>query len=305
MKPILLIMAAGMGSRYGGLKQIDKIDEEGNKILDFSVYDAKQAGFGKVIFIIKKENEEDFREALGDRIGAAIPVEYAFQELSDLPEGFKVPEGRVKPWGTAQAVLAARKMIDAPFTVINADDFYGREAFLRISKFLSSYGERPDTEYAMVSFVLRNTLTENGYVSRGVCSVDEEGFLKTVTERTRIEKRGEKAAYSEDNGETWTDLTGDESVSMNFWGFSPSFIPELSGYFKSFMEGLGNAPDPLKAECYLPAAVDSLIKEGKAKVKVLNSPEKWFGVTYKEDRPMVTGSIKKLKESGVYPERLW
>ncbi len=304
-KPILLIMAAGMGSRYGGLKQLDKIDEEGNKIIDFSVYDAAETGFGKVIFIIKKENDQEFREAVGDRVSKVIPVEYVYQDLNDLPEGGAVPEGRVKPWGTAQAVLSAADALDAPFAVINADDFYGREAYRKIADFLNGYGERPETEYAMVSFILKNTLTENGYVSRGICDVDDSAFLKRVTERTRIIGTKKGAAYSEDEGKTWTDLTGDEQVSMNFWGFHPAFLPELKTAFSDFIRDLGKGNDPLKAECYLPQVVDSLIKEGKASVRVLKSSEKWFGVTYKEDRPFVTGSVKKLKDQGVYPERLW
>ncbi len=304
-KPILLIMAAGMGSRYGGLKQLDKVDSEGNKIIDFSIYDAKRAGFGKVIFIIKKENENDFKEAVGDRIENSIPVEYVYQDLKNIPEGAEVPEGRVKPWGTAHAVLSAKEALDASFAVINADDFYGREAFKKICEFLTDHPEPENTEYAMVSFILRNTLTDNGYVSRGICSLDQAGFLQDVTERTRIVRNGEGAAYSEDEGETWIPLRGDESVSMNIWGFSLSFIPELEKAFSAFMEGLKETPDPLKAECYLPKVVDDLIKENKASVQVLNSSEKWFGVTYKEDRPFVMESIKGLKDKGIYPERLW
>ena len=304
-KPILLIMAAGMGSRFGGLKQIEKIDDAGNKIIDFSIYDAWKAGFGKAVFVIKKENEADFREAVGDRVSAHIPVEYAFQRLDDIPEGFSVPPERKKPWGTAQAVLTAKDLLDAPFAVINADDFYGREAFVRIHDFLESQAGKEPFNYAMVSFILKNTLTDNGYVSRGICSVDENGYLSTVTERTRIERDGENARYSEDGGSTWIPLSGEEPVSMNFWGFTPSFLPELSKAFRGFLAGLETEGDPLKAECYLPAVVDSLIKEGKARVSVLSSSDRWFGVTYREDREMVVRSIEELKNKGVYPERLW
>ena len=303
MKPALIIMAAGMGSRYGGLKQIDTVDDAGDKIVDFSVYDAMKAGFGKVVFVIKKENEADFREALGDRISNHIEVDYAFQDLSDIPEGFTVPGGRVKPWGTAQAVLSAAEKVRTPFAVINADDFYGREAFTKIHDFLvNGNGEN---EYAMVSFILRNTLTENGYVSRGICSVDEEGFLKSVTERTHIEADGEKARYTLDGGESWIPLSGDEAVSMNIWGFSPSFMEELRNAFRDFLSELPKAEDPLKAECYLPGVVDKMLKEGRARVRVLSSSDRWFGVTYKEDKENVKRSITDLKNKGIYPERLW
>ena len=304
-KPTLVIMAAGMGSRYGGLKQIDPVDSEGNKIVDFSIYDALRAGFGKVIFIIKEENREAFKEAIVDRINGKIDVELAFQKLDDIPEGVKIPEGREKPWGTAQAVLAARDLIDGPFAVINADDFYGREAFEKMHDFLVETEDDELYRYSMVGFVLRNTLTENGYVSRGICNVTEDGFLAGVTERTHIEKAGDAAKYTEDDGATYVDLTGDESVSMNFWGFGKSFIPELSKAFEEFMRNIDKATNPLKAECYLPAVVDSLIKDGKASAKVLKSNDKWFGVTYKEDKANVMASIAKLKEEGVYPEKLW
>ena len=303
MKPALIIMAAGMGSRYGGLKQIDTVDDAGDKIVDFSVFDAMKAGFGKVVFVIKKENEADFREALGDRISNHIEVDYAFQDLSDIPDGFTVPGGRVKPWGTAQAVLSAAEKVRTPFAVINADDFYGREAFTKIHDFLvNGNGEN---EYAMVSFILRNTLTENGYVSRGICSVDEEGFLKSVTERTHIEADGEKARYTLDGGESWIPLSGDEAVSMNIWGFSPSFMEELRNAFRDFLSELPKAEDPLKAECYLPGVVDKMLKEGRARVRVLSSSDRWFGVTYKEDKENVKRSITDLKNKGIYPERLW
>ena len=305
IKPTLVVMAAGMGSRYGGLKQIDPVDKEGHKIIDYSIYDAWKAGFGKVIFIIKKENEADFREAVGEEISKKIPVEYAFQSLDDIPEGTEIPEGRKKPWGTAQAVLAARDILDTPFAVINADDFYGREAFVKMCDFLKSHEDDDRYRYGMVGFILKNTLTENGYVSRGICSVDEDGFLTGVTERTHIERDGEAAKYTEDDGKTYVKLTGEEPVSMNFWGFSLSILSELSRYFEEFMKDLDKKADPLKAECYLPVVVDSLIKEGKATTEVLTSGDRWFGVTYKEDKPVVMSSIQELKDRGIYPERLF
>ena len=303
--PVLVIMAAGMGSRYGGLKQIDPVDDQGNKIIDFSIYDAIRAGFKKVIFVIKKENEQDFRSCIGDMVKGHVEVEYAFQELSDIPAGQSIPEGRVKPWGTAHAVLSARKLINGPFAVINADDFYGREAFVKMCDFLKSHEDDDRYRYGMVGFILKNTLTENGYVSRGICSVDEDGFLTGVTERTHIERDGEAAKYTEDDGKTYVKLTGEEPVSMNFWGFSLSILSELSRYFEEFMKDLDKKADPLKAECYLPVVVDSLIKEGKATTEVLTSGDRWFGVTYKEDKPVVMSSIQELKDRGIYPERLF
>ena len=305
VKPTLVVMAAGMGSRYGGLKQIDPVDGEGHKIIDYSIYDAWKAGFGKVIFIIKKENEADFRDAIGEEIPKKIPVEYAFHSLDDVPEGIKIPEGRKKPWGTAQAVLAARDILDTPFAVINADDFYGREAYIKMCDFLKTHEDDDKYRYGMVGFILKNTLTENGYVSRGICSVDEKGYLTGVTERTHIERDGEAAKYTEDEGKTYVKLTGEEAVSMNFWGFSLSMISELSHYFEEFMKDLEGNADPLKAECYLPVVVDSLIKEGKATTEVLTSGDRWFGVTYKEDKPVVMSSIQELKDRGIYPERLF
>ena len=276
--PALVIMAAGMGSRYGGLKQIDPVDEQGNKIIDFSIYDAIRAGFKKVVFIIKKENEHDFRTLIGDKVKDRIGVEYVFQELTDIPEGAKVPEGRVKPWGTAHAVLSCRNVINGPFAVINADDFYGREAFKLIYDFLSGTCDDDKYRYAMVGYELKNTLTENGYVSRGVCSTDADGFLTDIVERTHIEKRGDGAAFTED-GEHYEDITPDSIVSMNLWGFSRSFIDEAVKSFERFFKETvpGN---PLKAECYLPGVVDELLKAGKASVKVLKSSDRWFGVTY-------------------------
>ena len=301
--PTLVIMAAGMGSRYGGLKQIDPVDNYGNKIIDFSIYDAVRAGFKKVIFIIKKENLQDFKTCIGDIVKDHIEVEYVFQELTNIPEGFSVPEGRVKPWGTAHAVLSCIDSVDGPFAVINADDFYGKEAFAKIHDYLTSTKDDEKYRYAMVGYKLINTLTENGSVSRGVCSTDENGYLSDIEEKTKIIKTETGAAYT-DNDTDYVDIAGDTIVSMNMWGFSKSFLGELKNAFKKFMENdvEGN---PLKAECYLPFVVDDLIKADKATVKVLTSSDKWFGVTYKEDKPFVVESIQGLKDKGVYPEKLW
>ncbi len=302
-KPVLVIMAAGMGSRYGGLKQIDPVDEQGNKIIDFSIYDAIRAGFKKVIFIIKKENEQDFRTCIGDVVKGHIEVEYVFQELSDIPEGAVIPEGRIKPWGTAHAVLSCRKVIEGPFAVINADDFYGREAFRVIYDYLANNRDDDKYRYGMVGYELRNTLTENGYVSRGVCSTDADGYLTDIVERTHIEKDGEGAKFTEDDGATYTAIDPESIVSMNMWGFTKGFIDETDKSFRRFFSETvpGN---PLKAECYLPGVVDELLKADKATVKVLKSTDRWFGVTYKEDKPFVMESIKALKEKGEYPESL-
>ncbi|HCM92638.1 MAG TPA: nucleotidyltransferase [Lachnospiraceae bacterium] len=303
-KPILIIMAAGMGSRYGGLKQIDPVDEHGNKIIDFSIYDAIRAGFDKVVFVIKKENEKDFRASIGDIVKDHIEVEYAFQELTDIPEGCSIPNGRVKPWGTAHAVLSARKEVNGPFAVINADDFYGREAFRVIYDYLAGNKDDDKYRYAMVGYELKNTLTENGYVSRGVCSTDKDGFLTDIVERIRIEKDADGARFSEDGGKSFEPIDENSIVSMNMWGFSRSFIDEAGRSFTEFFNDTVPA-DPLKAECYLPGVVDELLKAGKATVKVLRSSDRWFGVTYKEDKPFVVESIKALKGKGEYPDRLW
>ena len=305
MKPILVIMAAGMGSRYGGLKQIDPVDEEGDKIIDFSLYDARRAGFEKAVFIIKKENEEIFRECISARVEGFMEVEYAYQQLDDIPQGFTVPEGRVKPWGTAHAVYAARNAVKgAPFAVINADDYYGVEAFAKLYDFLSTHEDDEKYRYAMVGYRLGNTLTENGSVSRGCCSSNDEGYLTDIVERTKIIKTEDGAAFSEDGGETFTPISPDTIVSMNLWGFTPSILKELEGALEGFFrEKLPTNPE--KAECYLPMEVDRLLKEGKATVNVLSSSDKWFGVTYKEDKPYVEASIRALKEKGVYPKNLW
>ena len=303
-KPVLVIMAAGMGSRYGGLKQIDPVDEQGHIIMDFSIFDAKRAGFEKVVFIIKKENEADFKEAIGNRVEKVMQVEYVFQDLHNIPEGFEVPEGRVKPWGTAHAVLSAIDVIDGPFAVINADDYYGKDAFQKIFDYLSTHEDDDKYRYTMVGYKLGNTLTENGYVSRGVCCTNEAGELVSVTERTHIEKTEQGAAFTEDGGETWTEISTDSIVSMNMWGFSASFLKEIKDGFAAFLEE-GLKTNPMKCEFYLPTVVTNLLQAEKATVTVLASVDKWYGITYKEDKPQVVAAIKALKDSGLYPQQLW
>ena len=301
-EPVLVIMAAGMGSRYGGLKQIDPVDEHGNLIIDFSIYDALKAGFKKVVFIIKHEIEADFREVIADRISAYVDTEYVYQEVDALPAGFSVPEGRVKPWGTAHAVLCCKGVVDAPFAVINADDYYGSHAFQMIYDYLCQARDDEKYRYAMVGYILENTLTENGHVARGVCTT-EDGFLTDIHERTRIEKRPGGPAYTED-GETWVDIPQGSIVSMNLWGFSESILGELEQRFAGFLEE--NLPaNPVKCEYFLPSVVDSLLKEGKATVRVLPSQDKWYGVTYRPDHEIVVEAVKQFKRDGLYPEILW
>ena len=303
-KPVLIIMAAGMGSRYGGLKQIDPVDQDGHIIMDFSIYDAVKAGFEKVIFIIKKENEQDFRETIGDRMAQRIEVEYVFQDIAALPEGFTVPEGRVKPWGTAHAVLSCLSVVDGPFAVINADDYYGQQAFQMIYDYLASHEDTDRYQYTMVGYLLENTLTENGHVALGVCGTNADGKLTEITERVRIEKRADGPAYTEDDGATWTPLAGDTVVSMNMWGFTNSMLPEIRDRFAAFLsENLSK--NPLKCEYFLPFVVDELIREDKAEVTVLKSKDRWYGVTYREDKPVVVAAIQSLKDQGLYPQKLW
>lgn len=303
-KPVLVIMAAGMGSRYGGLKQIDPVDEQGHIIIDFSIYDAKLAGFEKVIFIIKKEDEKDFREAIGERIEKVMDVAYVYQDLNNIPEGYNVPKERVKPWGTAHAVLSCKNEIDGPFAVINADDYYGRGAFQKIYDYLVTHQDDEKYRYAMVGYQLENTLTENGHVARGICEIDKDGELLRVTERTRIEKSGDGAAYTEDEGATWVSLPERTIVSMNMWGFTAGFLKEIENGFETFLQK-GLQENPLKCEYFLPAVVSNLLDEDRAAVKVLTTEDKWYGVTYKEDKPVVEQAIKNLKKSGLYPENLW
>ncbi len=303
-KPVLVIMAAGMGSRYGGLKQIDPVDQEGHIIMDFSMYDARRAGFEKVIFIIKKEIEEDFKQSVGNRMSGIMEVEYAYQDLHNIPGGFAVPEGRVKPWGTAHAVLSAIDLIDGPFAVINADDYYGKEAFQKIYDYLSTHEDDEKYRYTMVGYQLGNTVTDNGHVARGLCEMNSAGELTGIQERTRIEKRDGGIAYSEDDGATWVSVPADTTVSMNMWGFTRSILDEIRAGFPAFLEE-GLQTNPLKCEYFLPSVVSELIGEGKAAVSVLHSADKWYGVTYKEDKPVVMAAIQKLKDEGVYPQHLW
>ena len=300
-KPVLVIMAAGLGSRYGGSKQIDPVDDQGHILMDFSLYDARRAGFEKVIFIIREEHKEVFDQMIGKRIADRMEAVYAFQELSDIPEGFEVPEGRSKPWGTGHAVLCAASQIDGPFAVINADDYYGREAFSLIFDYLTTHQDDDKYRYAMVGYQLGNTLSDTGHVARGVCKVDSEGYLQEITERTRIIRKGNGAAWSEDDGATWHEIDPMTPVSMNLWGFSEGFLQELRKGFPQFLND--NLPvNPLKCEYFLPSAVDRLLRENKATVKVLRTSEKWFGMTYKEDREQVIRMIQNSKEKGIYPE---
>ena len=302
-KPVLVVMAAGMGSRYGGLKQIDPVDKEGHIIMDFSIYDAVQAGFQKVVFIIKKENEADFRSAIGDRLSNQLEVSYVFQDLHNIPEGYEVPEGRVKPWGTGHAVLSCINEIDGPFVVINADDYYGSHAFKMAYDFLTENEDTADTyRYMMVGYKLENTLTENGHVARGVCVTDEEGHLLKINERTHIEKHDGGTAYTEDDGKTWTMLPEGSTVSMNMWGFTPDYFKYSEEYFVKFLKE--NA-DNIKAEYFIPLLVNDLIQTGKASVTVLDTPSKWFGVTYAADRQSVVDKIHALIAAGEYPEKLF
>ena len=295
--PTLLVMAAGMGSRYGGLKQIEAVGPSGETIIDYSIYDALRAGFGKLVFIIRKDIEEPFKEVVGSRFENRIAVEYVFQELDKLPAGFTVPAGRTKPWGTTQAILMAADAIHEPFAVINADDFYGAESYQVQAQHLTAGGD----DYAMVGFVLRNTLSDFGTVTRGVCQVSDEGYLKGIVEMTGIGREGEKAKSTDGDGKV-TMLTGNEPVSMNYWGFTPRIFGQLDGYFRKFLEEHGS---DTKAECYIPSTVNDILVTGQGKVKVLRSNDPWFGVTYREDRAQVVDSIKRLVEKGVYPERLW
>ena len=304
-KPVLVVLAAGMGSRYGGLKQMDSVAGHGQSIIDYSIYDARRAGFEKVIFVIKRALEEDFRRLVGDRIARGIQVEYAFQELDDLPAGYAVPAGRKKPWGTTHAVLAARDLIHGPFAVINSDDYYGPEAFRLIYDFLSTQDEAAVPQrYAMVSYLLGNTVTDNGSVARGVCRVGEDGLLREVVEHTRIEKDGSDARSTLDGGETWVPLPGSTPVSMNFWGFQRSFVDEGEARFPEFLDRI-LAENPEKGEFYLPLLVSRLIGEGKAQVRVLPSEDKWYGVTYREDKPGVVAALADMTARGLYPENLW
>ena len=303
-KPVLAIMAAGMGSRYGGLKQIDPVDEAGHIIMDFSLYDAREAGFESVVFIIKKENEAAFRAAIGDRLSKYFHISYAFQDVQDLPDGYSVPEGRTKPWGTAHAILSAAPYIDGPFAVINADDYYGKQAFQLVYDFLSQHEDDDHYRYMMVGYHVGNTVTENGHVARGVCVKDANNMLVSVQEHTHIAQRNGGIAYTEDDGATWVDLPEETIVSMNMWGFSASILREIEQRFPAFLDE-ALEKNPLKGEFFLPNVVSDLIAEDKATVSVLTTPDQWFGVTYKEDKPHVEAAIARMVREGLYPVPLW
>jgi UTP-glucose-1-phosphate uridylyltransferase len=296
-KPTLIVMAAGMGSRYGGLKQIDSVGPNGETIIDYSVYDALRAGFGKLVFVIRQDIEAQFKEIIGARFEERIAVEYVFQELHKLPPGFSVPPGRTKPWGTTHAILMAADIIREPFAVINADDFYGAGGYRLLAHHLASGS--PD--YAMVGFVLRNTLSDFGSVARGVCQVDSEQFLQSVVELTSIEREGNAAKNTDAAGQILR-LTGDEAVSMNMWGFTPALFPQLRTRFEAFMKKCGGE---LKSESYIPSVVNDLVLAGQARVKMLRTNDSWFGVTYSEDRPRVVDRIRQLIAQGDYPVSLW
>ena len=297
--PELVILAAGMGSRYGGLKQIDKIDDYGHIIIDYSIYDAIKAGFRDITFIIKKEIEKDFREVMDAHLaGKNVNVKYVYQELFKLPEGYSIPEGRVKPWGTAHAIACCKGIVEGPFAVINADDYYGAHAFEKIYDFLKNTNEDDKYHFAMVGYRLKNTVTEKGSVARGVCSSDENGMLTGIVERTKISTKDGRIYYTEDDVDT--DLDPDVLVSMNLWGFTPSYLKECEARFPKFLdENLEKNPE--KCEFFLPSVVSELISEGKADVRVLDNCDKWYGVTYKEDKEDVVNAFKALKAEGVYP----
>nr|WP_319399236.1 sugar phosphate nucleotidyltransferase [uncultured Carboxylicivirga sp.] len=298
MKPTLLILAAGMGSRYGGLKQMDELGPHGESIIDYSVYDAIQSGFDKVVFVIREDFADVFKERFEPRLAGKIKTEYVYQDLKDLPEGFSVPEGREKPWGTGHAILMAKEVINEPFAIINADDFYGREAYKQVFDFVAE--SKVENEYAMVGYKLNNTLSEHGTVSRGVCETNSEGNLVNIVERTKIGYEGEKIFFYEEDSKT--ELTGTEAVSMNFWAFKPNYFQKLEDAFLDFLKEKGQE---MKSEFYFNAVVDQLIKKEEASTKVIRTDSKWFGVTYKEDKPLVQKKIDELISDGIYPAKLW
>ena len=304
-KPVLVVMAAGMGSRYGGLKQIDPVGSHGEAILDYSLYDAHEAGFETAVIIIKKAIEKDFMDTVGARLKSCpMEIRYAYQELDHLPEGFSVPEGRTKPWGTSHAILCAMDAVDgAPFAVVNSDDYYGKSAYKTIYQYLCQAEDSEKYDYCMVGYHLENTVTDNGSVARGVCTFDENNYLVSVVERTRIERHNGGIAFTED-GENWTELPGSTLVSMNMWGFTSSFLPEVEKTFPDFLTNLV-PKNPAKAEFFLPASVSRLLENGKATVKVLSSPDKWYGVTYAADKAQVMEAIARMTRDGMYPDGLW
>ena len=303
MKPTLLLLAAGMGSRYGGLKQLDGLGPNGETIMDYSIYDAIKAGFGKIVFVIRKDFEQDFRDKVLSKYEGHVPVELCFQSLDALPEGFTCPEGRVKPWGTNHAVLMAKDVIKEPFCVINCDDFYNRDAFMVIGKFLSELPEGSTNRYAMVGFRVGNTLSDNGTVARGICSKDADGCLTTVVERTEIMRVDGPVCYKDEEGK-WVAVKDNTPVSMNMWGFTPDYFAHSEEYFKGFLADPANMANP-KAEFFIPLMVNKLINDGTATVKVLDTTSKWFGVTYAADRQSVVDKIQSLINEGVYPDKLW
>lgn len=304
MKPTLFLLAAGMGSRYGGLKQLDPLGPNGESIMDYSIYDAIQAGFGKIVWVIRRDFEEQFRTQILSKYQGHVPCELCFQALDDLPEGFTVPEGRVKPWGTNHAVLMGKDVIKEPFCVINCDDFYNRDAYMAIGKFLSDLPEGSKGKYAMVGFRVGNTLSENGSVARGVCETDANGNLSGIVERTELERHNGVISYKDANGE-WIPVGGENvPVSMNMWGFTPDYFEYSQDYFKRFLADPKNQTN-LKAEFFIPLMIDELINNGTATVKVLDTTSKWFGVTYAEDRPGTVARIKELVDNGTYPSPLF
>ena len=305
-KPILVVMAAGMGSRYGGLKQIDPVGSQGEAILDYSLFDAHEAGFETAVIIIKEAIKKDFMDTVGARLlKAPMEIRYAYQELDKLPQGYTVPEGRTKPWGTCHAVVCARETIgSAPFAVINADDYYGKAAFREIYNYLSAHGDDDKYRYCMVGYELGKTVTDNGSVARGVCQVNEQGYLESVVERTKIEKCEGGIRFTEDDGKTWTPLGEKTTVSMNMWGFTPSFAAESQARFPAFLDK-ALAENPMKGEYFLPSTVSALLAEDKATVKMLYSPDKWYGVTYAADKPVVVEALSTLTAQGLYPDGLW
>ncbi|HHT30362.1 nucleotidyltransferase [Petrimonas mucosa] len=300
MKPTLFVLAAGMGSRYGGLKQLDGVGPSGETIMDYSIYDAVHAGFGKLVFVIRKTFEEDFREKIVRKYEKLIPVELVFQELDALPEGFTVPEGRVKPWGTNHAVMMGRDVIREPFAVINADDFYGRESYAILADYLKGLSNS-ENSYCMVGYRVGNTLSESGTVARGVCETDESGNLTGVVERTQVKRIDGAVCYCDEDGK-WVAIDDNTPVSMNMWGFTPDYFNHSDNYFVQFLkENAGN----IKAEYFIPLLVNHLIVNGVSKVKVLDTPSRWFGVTYAEDRPGVVDKLQQLVNQGTYPSPLW
>ena len=300
MQTTLLVLAAGIGSRYGGLKQIDPVGPNGEVIIDYSIHDAIRAGFSKVVFVIRKDIEEEFRKSIGSRFEGVIPVEYAFQDLGDLPVGYSIPRGRVKPWGTGHAILAARHLINESFAVINADDFYGRAGYDLIGKHLAAAGDADYADYAMVAYVLRNTLSEHGSVSRGICECDRDGFVTRVEERVAIFGDGRDARFVADDGSE-VRVSGDKLVSLNFWGFTPSIFDHLESEFRVFLSELGGE---LKSEFFIPTVVGTLVEQGVAEVSMLDSPDAWFGITHSQDKVLASENIRRLIDAGDYPEKL-